>query len=255
LCFIPIGAITKAGKTGQVINTARRGFVVTGARPTQQFVASLMTKPRANVITRSPFLRPQSLVDDVAGGVARSVDDVAGGVARGADDVARGVARNVDDVAKGAGSSQGTVWRPGEPRPRGWRLPKDGTWDGIPGHSNFIPNNRAALGIAPDAKIPFEGGRPVFSQWKQDLPGLPGSGSFKVTGMTGVHDVDMPLIHKRMSELHPNLFPNQNAAKNWLSQNGITPHHAGGVDVELIPTRLHGAIRHTGGASGLRVTD
>jgi hypothetical protein len=44
-----------------------------------------MTKPRANVIARRPLLRPQSLVDDVAGGVARSVDDVAGGVARGAE--------------------------------------------------------------------------------------------------------------------------------------------------------------------------
>jgi len=154
----------------------------------------------------------------------------------------------------GSNSNTGTErrWLPGEPRPRGWRLPKNGTWEGEPGHSNFIPNDPAALGVAPDAKIPFVEGKPVFTQWKQDIPGHPGSSSFKVPGMTGVHDADMPLIHKRMHELFPSKFENQTAAKNWLSENGITPHHAGGIEIELVPTRLHGGIRHMGGAHGLR---
>ena len=54
-------------------------------------------------------------------------------------------------------NSSGTVGEPtgGEwVRPRGWRLPKNGTWEGTPGNSNFIPNNPAELGLKPGEVSP-----------------------------------------------------------------------------------------------------
>jgi hypothetical protein len=129
-------------------------------------------------------------------------------------------------------------------KPKGWRLPKDGTWSGTVGDSVFKPNNPEALGLRPGDTIQYRRGVPDFSPWKvgEDL---------KVPGMTGVHADDMPLIYQALADSRPDLA-NATQARNWLSANGLTPHHAGGDTVQLIPTRLHGGIRHTGGAFELR---
>ena len=136
----------------------------------------------------------------------------------------------------------GLAWEAGEPRPRGWRLPKNGTWSGSPGHSDFKPSNPAALGLNANDVIPFQGGHPNFSQWSQ--------GTFNVSNMTGDHSTDMPLIWRQIAEEKG--FGSSNAARTWLSQENLTPHHAGGNSVELIPSKLHGDVRHTGSASEMR---
>lgn len=133
-------------------------------------------------------------------------------------------------------------WEPDTPKPKGWRLPKNGTWTGAPGHSDFIPSNHDVLGIPEGSKIPFIKGSPDFSAQSVDIIDVP--------GMTGVHDTDMPLIHKAVADKYN--LANQTAGKEWLSERELTPHHARGTSVQVVPTKLHGGVRHTGGASDLR---
>jgi len=138
----------------------------------------------------------------------------------------------------------GLKWEPGTPKPKGWRLPKNGTWSGEKGHSDFTPRNPKALGINPGDKIPFRNGMPDFSAWSQR--------NLRVPGMTGVHETDMPLIHDHLARQMG--LANQTAAKTWLSKQKLTPHHAGGSKVILVPMALHDGVRHMGGASELRST-
>lgn len=133
-------------------------------------------------------------------------------------------------------------WNPGDPKPKGWRLPKNGTWEGEAGHSNFIPTDPESLGLKPGDKIPFVGGMPDFSQYATETIDVP--------GMTGVHDTDMPLIHRTYAEAHE--LANQTAGRTALSNAGLTPHHAGGSTVHIVPTQLHANVRHNGGAAELR---
>ena len=53
----------------------------------------------------------------------------------------------------------------------------------------------------------------------------------------------------------------QQGVKDWLNSERLSPHHAGGNDIQLIPWELHGnpsavppmnGIRHMGGAYNLR---
>jgi RHS repeat-associated protein len=127
-------------------------------------------------------------------------------------------------------------------RPPGWRLPRNGTWSGTPGHSEFIPTNPAELGLAPGTWIPFRNGYPDFSAWSR--------GSLQVPGLNGSHAHDMPLIYEAVARQQG--LPNPTAAQNWLFEQGLTPHHAGGDAVQLIPRQLHGNVRHMGGAWELR---
>lgn len=135
----------------------------------------------------------------------------------------------------------GLRWLRGTPKPKGWRLPKNGCWDGDEGHSNFTPHDPAALGLEAGDQIPFVDGSPDFSKWAKgvhDVPGLDGT------------DADFAKIYAQIA--NEKGFSNPTAARNWLSQQGLTPHHAGGTRVELVPRALHDGVRHTGGAHVLR---
>ncbi|MFN9539675.1 MAG: HNH endonuclease [Planctomycetota bacterium] len=47
-------------------------------------------------------------------------------------------------------------------------------------------------------------------------------------------------------------MPSRNAAKNFLRNAGLTPHHFDNTTIHLIPSDLHGNIPHIGSASDLR---
>jgi hypothetical protein len=136
-------------------------------------------------------------------------------------------------------------------RPKGWRLPKNGTWDGTPGHSNFKPANPAELGLKPGEVVPFRNGRPDFSQWSK------GNFTSKET-LIGEWNVDAPKMIKTLAEQKG---WTQQQAKEWLTKERLSLHHSGGNDFQLIPWELHGnpsavppiqGIRHMGGAFDLR---
>jgi|GEM_PF-5797929 len=68
----------------------------------------------------------------------------------------------------------------------------------------------------------------------------------RVQGMNGQHGHDMPVIHRHIAKRKG--MKNQTEAKDWLSQNQLTPHHHEGSVVIIVPTKLHDGVRHMGGA-------
>ena len=132
--------------------------------------------------------------------------------------------------------------------PPGWRGPKTGgTWSGARGDSTWTPSNPAKLGMKQGESVPFIKGRPDFSKWTKE--------SFEVPGMTGEHETDMPLIHKEIARQKGWTYrgqPNAAAAERWLQQEGLTPHHNQGTNVQVVPKDLHGNVPHIGSAADMR---
>ena len=151
-------------------------------------------------------------------------------------------------TGQGGGGDSETEWV----RPKGWRLPKNGRWSGTPGNSDFIPDDPAALGLKPREVVPFRNGRPDFSKWSK--------GNFRSNDpLTGVHDVDRLKMTKAIAEAKGWTITR---VQEWLRNQQLSPHHAGGNEFQLIPWALHGnpshvppinGIRHMGGAFDLRI--
>ncbi|MEJ0101540.1 MAG: RHS repeat-associated core domain-containing protein [Bacteroidota bacterium] len=124
----------------------------------------------------------------------------------------------------------------------GIRLPKsDGAWSGQPGNSTWNSTldqvNKVTLGEG----VPYVNNRPMLDKWAK--------GTFTVEGMNGTMKVDLPLIYKKMmSEFN---FGSQQEVIKWLKANELSPHHANGNTIQLVPTPLN-KIPHSGGASDLR---
>jgi hypothetical protein len=133
------------------------------------------------------------------------------------------------------------------------RLPKDGVWTGEPGHSYFIPDNPSALGLKPGEVVPFRNGRPMFTKWRK------GDRYTANQKLEGDGPVDKATFERTLRDLfnsqgkkpHGQEWTRE-SVRNWLRDQGLTPHHSGGNTFELIPTGLHEGIRHTGGAADIR---
>jgi len=163
-----------------------------------------------------------------------------------ADAAEKAKAAEADAKAKAEAEAKATETPPAkEPweKPKGWRLPKDGKWSGDVGDSPFTPTNPKKLGLKEGDVIQYHEGSPDFSPW-QHGPEL------EVPGMNGVHKHDEKLMWEQVAKQQG--LPSPNAAKKWLSNNGLSPHHNGGYSVILVPMKLHDGIRHTGGAFELR---
>lgn len=136
-------------------------------------------------------------------------------------------------------------------RPPGLKLPKNGTWEGTPGNSNFKPTNSAELGLKPGDVVPFRQGRPDFSPWSK--------GNFtSKEPLTGVWQADREKMYRALAQEKGWSIQK---VKDWLTAEKYSPHHSGGDNFQLIPWALHGnpnavppiqGVRHTGGAFDLR---
>ncbi len=124
------------------------------------------------------------------------------------------------------------------------RLPRtNGHWDGEPGESNWYSDNPAVNAVTDNQPIPFKDGRPDFSEWSRgDIEFEPGT-------LDGSQN-DFTEVYKYIQEQKG--LPNQTAAKQLLSDLGLTPHHLDANTIQLIPTDLHGNIPHIGSAADLR---
>ncbi len=134
------------------------------------------------------------------------------------------------------------------------RLPTDGTWTGVPGDSEFIPNNASVLSadrnvvnVAPGTRIPFRGGDAVFDRFAWD--------EFTVQGLTGGRG-DRRLMLEGLASRYG--MTRQEAAA-YVQERFFALHHAGGDRVQLIPGGIHGwtcdvavGVPHRGAASALR---
>jgi hypothetical protein len=58
-------------------------------------------------------------------------------------------------------------------------------------------------------------------------------------------------IARRKGWLKPDGTPNANRGREWLGEQALTPHHAGGNTIELVPSKLND-LAHIGGAADLR---
>jgi hypothetical protein len=176
--------------------------------------------------------------DMIDTGLQEIKNNVQGTVVGGATTVA-GAVFGLGRLGSEAGEiTGGTGWV----RPKGWRLPKNGTWSGAEGNSEFIPSNPATLGLKEGETIPFKNGKPDFTKWSK------GSYESKVP-LTGNHQADRNIMKDDLADKQK-----QSGAEidRLLKQQGVRLHHSGGNGYQLIPNALHDNIKGTGAACELR---
>ncbi|WP_227272594.1 HNH endonuclease [Roseobacter weihaiensis] len=133
---------------------------------------------------------------------------------------------------------------PPESNPR-TRLPRsNGRWEGEPGNGTWYPDNPDAKSVLGDEGVPFKNGRPDFSQWSK------GELEFEPNVLDG-SDTDFTRVYEQVRQAGN--LPSNNAAKEYLKQVGLTPHHHSDTVIQLIPTKLHKNIPHIGSASDMRM--
>ncbi|MFC1852521.1 RHS repeat-associated core domain-containing protein [candidate division CSSED10-310 bacterium] len=125
-------------------------------------------------------------------------------------------------------------------RPKGWRLPKNGTWTGVKGDSYFIPQNPTILGLNTGEGIPFKKGLADFRKWSKNL---------RIPGLTGFHGPDRTTVLNTLAKRKKTT-----AAKieEWLQEKDLIIHHFKGSQIQLVPGRLHRGLRHHGWAAVMR---
>jgi len=126
------------------------------------------------------------------------------------------------------------------------RLPKsNGYWEGDPGNGVWHSDIKAVNKVTGNEGIPFYNGRPDFSKWSK------GNLKFKKGELNGTRQ-DFKKVYERIKEMSGGQITSNSAAKRFLRRSGLTPHHFSDVEIQLIPTALHGNIPHIGSASDLR---
>jgi hypothetical protein len=125
------------------------------------------------------------------------------------------------------------------------RLPRtNGNWtSGEPGNGLWqsdIPEVNAVTGGNP---IEFKNGRPDFSPWSK------GEIEFEPGKLNGTRE-DFNLVYDEIAREKG--LSSRNAAREYLLDKGLTPHHLSNTTIQLIPTDLHGNIPHIGSASDMR---
>jgi RHS repeat-associated protein len=125
------------------------------------------------------------------------------------------------------------------------RLPRTkGKWSdpSKPGDSDWNSNKKKVKDVTGGCGVPFKNGRPDFSKWSK------GELKFKKGQLDGSSD-DFDKVYQALGKQKG---ISKTAAKNWLSKEGLTPHHLDDRTIQLIPTDLHKNVPHTGSASDMR---
>ena len=124
------------------------------------------------------------------------------------------------------------------------RLPRtDGRWEGEPGNGKWYSTKPKVLKVTKGEPVVFKNGRPNFTSWSV------GSLIFKKGELAGTRE-DFGKVYEYLKEKYK--FNSKNEAKNWLRDNGLTPHHLSDTEIQLVPTDLNDGIPHIGSASDMR---
>ncbi|WP_212751647.1 HNH endonuclease [Halomonas sp. ATBC28] len=191
-----------------------------------------------------PGVRLLRKADDVVD-IARNTDragDTAGSANRGGTSGNNDGLRVEENSTNMEGGGEGVPDNPNvNPRTR---LPRtNGRWDGEPGNGFWHSDIDEVNAITGGRPIEFVNGRPVFTPWaKGQVKFMPG----QLDGSKADFDAVYGYVARQRNLASPN------AAKNYLKEAGLTPHHLDNVTIQLIPTKLHGNIPHIGSASDLR---
>jgi hypothetical protein len=125
------------------------------------------------------------------------------------------------------------------------RLPQtNGKWiAGTPGNGSWRSSNPAVNAITGGKPISFVNGRPVFTPWSR------GQIKFK-PGLLDGSKSDFDAVYDFIKESKK--LRSRDAARSYLRDAGLTPHHLDNRTIQLIPSDLHGNVPHIGSASDLR---
>jgi len=125
------------------------------------------------------------------------------------------------------------------------RLPRsNGRWEGAPGNGRWYSENPEVVEVTHGKPVVFRDGRPDFSPWSR------GTLKFEPGRLNGTRQ-DFSLVNQALAEKLG--LPNKSAADAWLRSRGLTAHHSSSTTIELVPSRLHNNIPHTGSAADLRM--
>jgi hypothetical protein len=150
---------------------------------------------------------------------------------------------DVDTPLKSQENAGGDVLNTQKINPK-TRLPRtNGKWDGEPGNGFWHSNIDEVNEITGGKPIEFVNGRPVFTPWAK------GQVKFKLGQLDG-SKADFDAVYEYVANQKG--LSSLNAAKNYLKEAGLTPHHLDNVTIQFVPTKLHGNIPHIGSASDLR---
>jgi hypothetical protein len=164
--------------------------------------------------------------------------------------------RRTDDEPGSLFDPRDPQWRP----PEGWHLPAEnrGTWDppNSPGHGRFTPHDPGAYGLETGQSVRFVHGVPDFTGHLVETPaGHPGE--IEVHGLTGdprdavVEQTDRQLTIEALARREGCTVAEM---EQWLRDQRLTLHHQAGDTMQVVPSRLHGALHHQGSASAMRDT-
>jgi hypothetical protein len=122
-----------------------------------------------------------------------------------------------------------------------------GRWSGTPFESEFIPERAADMGLEEGQRIPYRDGGADFGEFTVEGPGGQ-PGTIEVEGLTGKSS-DFRLIDEFLAE-ESGMTPEQ--VRQWRQDSGVTYHHYGGKQIQIVPQRIHSSVPHSGSASELR---
>jgi hypothetical protein len=130
-----------------------------------------------------------------------------------------------------------------------------GRWLGQEGNSAFEASDELAAGSGFETGdiIQHINGKPDLSPWSVPGPdGRPPAQFQLPEGAPFNNKTDgMNAIFEEMVRQNPDAFSSRNAARQWLSDNGLTPHHFDSGIVQLVPTgQIHVPLSHWGGSAG-----
>ena len=101
-----------------------------------------------------------------------------------------------------------------------------GRWSGERGNSEWYSTKKEVIEITKVIGIPYKNDQADFSKWAV--------AEFEVEGMDGTSK-DFGKIYNQMIKDFPSI-KTQNDAEKFLKEKKLTPHHAGGSSIQLIPT-------------------
>ena len=151
--------------------------------------------------------------------------------------------------------------KPGPGRPRGQdgdpesepkdatnprtRLPRtNGRWEGEPGNGDWFSDHPEVLKVTKGKPIRYIDGRPDFSPWAAGDPMV-----FEPGVLDGSR-ADFGKIYARLAkELG---LKSRAAARRYLSEKELTPHHLDDLTILLVPSALNNNLPHIGSASDMR---
>lgn len=136
----------------------------------------------------------------------------------------------------------------------GMHIPKNGTWSGDYGNSQFWPKtidtNVVTKYKMSDLQklvgkdgIPFKNGYPDFTKYRKL--------SVKVDGMVGKTGPDKKKAYEQLVD--DKVFKSVKEGKEFAKKHDLAVHHEpDGVTMSFVPRIIHETIRHEGGAKILR---